>query len=135
LSTSRRVRVLIADDHPVVMEGLASLLRDHMDIVGTVSDGSQLVEAALSLRPDVIITDLSMPRMSGMEAMRRLKCERIESKFIVLTMFADRQLVIEATRVGASGFVLKQSAGKELMTAIDEVLQGRVYLSPALTPR
>jgi DNA-binding NarL/FixJ family response regulator len=129
----QRPTVLIADDHTMVMEGLVSLLKPKFDVVGAVSDGSLLVDAADRLLPDVIVTDISMPGLSGLEALRRLKAKRRHTKVIVLTMHADAQLATEAMRAGASGFLVKHSAGEELITAINEVLQGRTYLTPAMT--
>jgi DNA-binding NarL/FixJ family response regulator len=129
----RKARVLLADDHTIVAEGLKSLLEDQFDLVGTVADGGQLIEAARQLRPDVIVTDLSMPVFSGLEALRRLKAERLESRVIILTMHADARIATEAFRAGASGFILKQAAGEELITAIEDVLKGRTYLTPLLT--
>jgi DNA-binding NarL/FixJ family response regulator len=129
----RRATVLIADDHAIVSEGLARLLTDQFDVVGTVKDASNLLEAAARLRPDIIITDISMPGLSGIEALRRLKNDKIESKVIVLTMHADAEVATEAMRAGASGFLVKLAAGDELVTAINEVLQGRLYLTPAVT--
>jgi DNA-binding NarL/FixJ family response regulator len=129
----RRATVLIADDHAIVSEGLARLLTDQFDVVGTVKDASTLLEAAARLRPDIIITDISMPGLSGIEALRRLKNDKIESKVIVLTMHADAEVATEAMRAGASGFLVKLAAGEELVTAINEVLQGRLYLTPAVT--
>jgi DNA-binding NarL/FixJ family response regulator len=129
----RRTTVLLADDHAIVAEGLATLLKGHFDLVGTVGDGSQLIDATRELRPDVIVADMAMPVLSGLEALRQLKAERIDAKVIFLTMHADAQLATEALRAGASGYVLKHSAGEELFRAIQEVVQGRVYLTPLLT--
>ena len=129
----RRTTVLLADDHAIVAEGLASLLNSHFDLMGTVGDGSQLLEAARDLRPDVIVADMAMPVLSGLEALRRLKAEGLDAKVIFLTMHADAQLATEALRAGASGYVLKHSAGEELIRAIQEVVEGRVYLTPLLT--
>jgi DNA-binding NarL/FixJ family response regulator len=129
----RRATVLIADDHTIVSEGLVLLLNDAFDVVGAVADGTHLVEAATRLRPDVVVTDISMPGLSGVEALRRLKAERPDIKVVVLTMHADPHLATEAMRAGAVGFLVKHSAGEELVTAIHEVLQGRVYLTPAVT--
>jgi DNA-binding NarL/FixJ family response regulator len=128
-----RPRVLLADDHAIVVDGLSSLLKDQFDLVGTVADGPALVDAVRRLRPDVIVTDIAMPRMSGLEALRRLSADGLKSKVIFLTMHSDPQLAAEAFRAGASGYVLKHSAGEELVTAINEVLQGRAYLTPLLT--
>ena len=128
-----RTKVLLADDHTVVAEGLATLLKNRFDLVGTVGNGSELIDAARKLRPDVIVADISMPVLSGLEALRRLKAARSDAKVIFLTMHADAQLATEAFRAGASGYVLKQSAGEELIAAIQEVLQGRTYLTPLMT--
>jgi DNA-binding NarL/FixJ family response regulator len=98
-----------------------------------VSDGSQLLEAARKLRPDVIVADIAMPVLSGIDALRRLKTIKNAPKVIFLTMHADAQLAAEALRAGACGYVLKNSAGEELIGAIQEVLQGRTYLTPLLT--
>ena len=130
----RRSTVLLADDHAIVLEGLARLLREHdFDVVDTVGNGDLLLEAARRLRPDVIVTDLSMPGLSAVGVLARLKAERIDSKVIVLTMHDDADLATVAMREGASAFLLKESAGDELLAAIRQVLQGRVYLTPALT--
>jgi DNA-binding NarL/FixJ family response regulator len=126
--------VLLADDHAIVMEGLARLLAEHeLDVVGTVGDGHLLIDAARRLRPDVIVTDLSMPGLSGLDVLARLKTEGIDSKVIVLTMHNDADLATIALRGGASGFLLKESAGEELLVAIEQVLMGHSYLTPALT--
>jgi DNA-binding NarL/FixJ family response regulator len=116
----------------MVAQGLASLLRDDFDLVGTVGDGEALIDAAQRLRPDVIVADMAMPVMDGLEALHQLTAARIDAKVIFLTMHADVQLVTKALRAGASGYVLKHSAGEELITAIQEVLQGRTYLTPLI---
>jgi len=129
----RRTRVLLADDHMIVAQGLGSLLKDEFDLVGTVADGSKLFEAARTLRPDVIVSDIDMPILSGIDALRKLQEERIEAKVIFLTMHSEGYLASEALRAGASGFLLKSSAGEELITAIQEVVQVRIYLTPRIT--
>jgi len=129
----RRAKVLLADDHKIVVEGLRSLLEDRFDLVGTVTDGHQLIESARTLRPDVIVTDMSMPVLGGLDALRRLKAEGVEARVIFLTMHADPRLATEAFRAGASGFLLKDAAGEELITAIEDVLRGRTYLTSVLT--
>jgi DNA-binding NarL/FixJ family response regulator len=125
-------KVLLADDHMIVAQGLESLLKDSFTLVGTVRDGRALLEAAARLKPDVIVTDISMPLLNGLDAIRQLKSNGIQAKVVFLTMHADAQLAAEAFRVGASGFVLKQSAGEELIQAINEVMQGRAYLTPLI---
>src|SRR5262245_56447713 len=129
-----RSTVLLADDHPVVTEGLTSLLRGEFTLVGTVTDGTGLLEAARRLKPDVIVADVSMPGMSGLDALRRMRGEGLAVKVIFLTVHADVRLAGEALRAGAAGFVLKDAAGKELIAAIREVLRGRTYLTPRLAP-
>jgi DNA-binding NarL/FixJ family response regulator len=128
-----RPTILLADDHAIVTEGLASLLRSEFSLVGTVADGARLIEAARQLRPDVIVTDVAMPGMSGLEALRRLKADAIAAKVIFLTMHAEAQLAAEALRAGASGFVVKHAAGVELIAAIQTVLRGGTYLTPDLS--
>ena len=129
-----RTTVLLADDHTILTEGLAGLLAKHeFDVVGSVGDGHQLIDAAKRLRPDVIVTDLSMPGLTGLDVLARLQAEQVESKVIILTMHDDADVASLAMRGGASGFLLKESAGDELVAAIRQVLQGRVYLTPALT--
>jgi DNA-binding NarL/FixJ family response regulator len=125
--------VMLADDHVVFTDGVVRLLEGRFDVVGTVADGGQLVEAATRLRPDVIIMDISMPTLSGLEVLRRLKAQHDQSRVVFLTMHADAKLAAEALRAGAKGFVLKQSSGEELVLALDAVTQGRTYLTPALT--
>jgi DNA-binding NarL/FixJ family response regulator len=130
----RRHTVLLADDHTLVTDGLARILQEaHLDVVGAVRDGQQLLEAAARLRPDVIITDLSMPGLSGLDALARLRTEHVQSKVIVLTMHHDADLATDAIRGGASGFLLKESAGDELLTAVRHALEGKVYITPTVT--
>ena len=129
----RRPSVLIADDHTIVAEGLVKLLRDRFDVVATVVDGTALIEAAERLRPDIIVADLDMPSVSGLEALERLKKRGVTSKFVILTMHGEASVAARAMRAGASAFLLKASAGEELIDAIDEVLNGRTYLTPAVT--
>ena len=131
--TTRRPTILIADDHTIVAEGLVKLLSRRFDVVATVADGTALVEAAERLRPDIIVADLEMPSLSGLEALERLKKRGVASKFVILTMHKEASVAARAMRAGASAFLLKHSAGNELIDAIDEVLDGRTYLSPAVT--
>jgi len=133
MTPPRRATILLADDHSILTAGLVSLLQDRFDVIGTVADGNTLVEAAQRLHPDVIIADISMPSMSGLDALERLKKNGVDSKFIVLTMHSDPDVAARAMRAGAAGFLLKHTAGDELVGAIDEVLNGRVYLTPAVT--
>jgi len=113
-------------------QGLQSLLEDDFDLVGAVADGEALVEAARRLNPDVIIVDISMPTMNGLDAVRQLKKDGATAKIIFLTMHADDRLLAEAFRCGGSGYVLKQSAGEELITGIGKVLAGQKYVTPLI---
>ena len=128
-----RATILLADDHAIVAEGLARLLSEEFTLLGTATDGRQLLEAARREPPDVIVSDIAMPGMTGLEVLRRLRAESVTSRVIFLTMHADAPLAAEALRAGASGFVVKHAAGEELLTAIHEVLAGRTYLTPRLT--
>ena len=125
-----RPKLLIVDDHEIVIEGLVRLLGERFDIVGTLTDSRSVVEDVGRLRPDVLLLDLSIPHVSGLEIMRRLKACKIAFKAIVLTMHADASLAVEALRTGASAFVLKQSSGHELLKALQLVLDGGTYLPP-----
>ena len=129
---SRRATVLLADDHAIVLEGLSGLLRDEFTLVGTVADGTRLIEAVRQLLPDVTVTDITMPGMNGLEVVRRLKADGVPTKVIVLTMHANAQLAADALRAGASGFIVKHAAGKELIAAIHAVVRGERYITPQL---
>ena len=128
-----RPRVLIVDDHRVVAEGLVRLLSDRFDVVDTINDGRLAVEAVSRLRPAVVLLDISMPFVSGLEVMRQLKRHRVESRAIMLTMHADPDIAVAALKAGASGFVLKDASGDELVTALEVVLEGGVFLASGLT--
>ena len=127
-----RTKIILADDHTLVAEMLAQFLGDGYDLMAIAQDGRKLVELVKRHRPALVVADVSMPELSGLDAMRRLRADGIDTPFIFLTMHADAHLAGEAIRAGASGFLLKTSAGEELMTAIAEVLRGRVYLTPLL---
>lgn len=128
----KRARVLLADDHRIVAEGLRSLLEDAFDLVGTVGDGHALLEAAAALNPDVIVCDIAMPMLNGLDAVRQLKRNGSTAKIVFLTMYSDVDLAAEAFRAGACGYVLKHSAGEDLVTAIRDALHGRTYVTPLL---
>jgi DNA-binding NarL/FixJ family response regulator len=125
-------RFLIADDHAIFAEALRGYLEKTYAIVGVVLDGRALMAQAMQLRPDVIIVDVGMPFLNGLEAARRIKLESPNIKFIFLTMQDDPNLAAAALELGAIGFVLKHSAGQELLQAIDHVLHGKCYLTPKL---
>jgi two-component system, NarL family, response regulator NreC len=128
-----RPRVLVADDHAIMVQGLGRLLEGEAEIVATASDGQQLVERARQHRPDIIVSDINMPGMSGLDAMRRLRADGLRSKFIFLTLHTDSRLASEAMRAGASGYLLKHAAAEELIEAIHAVMEGHTYLTPLMT--
>ncbi len=125
-----RKRVLLADDHAIFQEGLAKLLSPTYDIVGRVADGRALVEAAAELMPDLIVADISMPELNGIEAIREMKAAGAEAKVVLLTMHEDPEYAIEALNAGALGYVVKHSASSELLSALEEALNGRMYVTP-----
>ncbi len=126
-------RVLLADDHALLLGAFDKLLADECEIVGQVSDGRALVSAAEQLKPDVIVLDISMPLLNGLDAGRQIKQKLRQVKLIYLTMNEDADIAAEAFRLGASGYLLKRSAASELLTAIREVMQGRSYITPLVT--
>jgi DNA-binding NarL/FixJ family response regulator len=126
-------RVLLADDHALLLAAFEKLLADECDIVGTVSDGRSLMDAAEALRPDLIVLDISMPLLNGLDAGRQIKQKLRDVKLVDLTMNEDADIAAEAFRSGASGYLLKRSAPSELTTAIREVMQGRSYVTPLIT--
>jgi DNA-binding NarL/FixJ family response regulator len=128
-----RARVLLADDHTMVAEALERLLSEDFDLLGSVRDGAALIEAASRLRPDVIVADIAMPGMNGLDAVRELRRQGIPARIVILTMHADPQLAVEALQSGASAYVLKHSAGEELISAVREVLHGRTYVTALLS--
>jgi DNA-binding NarL/FixJ family response regulator len=128
----KRARVLLADDHRMVAEGLKSLLSPEFDLVGLVEDGRALLEAARRLRPDVIVADITMPHLNGIEALVQLKQEDKRVRVVFLTMHQEAAYARRALEAGASGFVLKHSAPAELVTAIHAALEGKTYLTPSV---
>jgi DNA-binding NarL/FixJ family response regulator len=126
----KRTTILIADDHKMFSEGLAGLLEEEFELVGIVENGQALVEEATRLEPEVIVVDISMPKLNGFDAIRRLKQSGTTAKVIFLTMHADSRLLAEAIRCGGVGYVLKQSAGEDLVHAIRQVIAGRNYFTP-----
>lgn len=128
----KRPRVLLADDHRLVAEGVKSLLIAEFELVAIAEDGRALIEAAKRFQPDVIITDITMPHLNGIDALVRLKKADPSVKVIILTMHHDVTYARRALESGASGFVLKHSAPAELVMAIHAALEGRTFITPAL---
>ena len=128
-----RPRILMADDHAMLLDAFRALLESEFDVVGTVTDGRKLLEEFSRLHPDVVLLDIAMPLLNGLDAGRQLKAQRKSVKLIYLTMNPDPDLAGEALRLGASGYVLKSSAFHELKQAIHEALRGRSYITPLIT--
>ena len=127
-----RARVLLADDHVLIAQALQHLLQAEFDVVGTVADGRALLQAAQDLLPDVVVVDIGMPLLNGLDAGQQVKALLPAIKVVYLTQNRDPRLAVEAFRRRASGYVLKDSAASELTTAIREALQGRSYVSPSI---
>jgi DNA-binding NarL/FixJ family response regulator len=132
MTTPHRPRVLLADDHLLVAEALKSLLAPEFDLVGVVEDGRALLEAAGALRPDIIVADVTMPHLNGIDALVQLRQRGDRVPVVFLTMHRDASFARRALDAGASGFVLKHSAPAELVTAIRFALEGKTYLTPQL---
>src|SRR5882762_1560262 len=128
----RLPRIILADDHTLFVEALRKLAAPHVEVVATVGDGRALLEAAQALKPDVVVIDVGMPLLNGLDAGRELKKRLPNVKLIFLTMNEDPDLAVEAMKSGASGYLLKTSAGSELFSAIREVLKGKSYLTPQI---
>ncbi len=128
----KQARILLADDHKILLEGLKGLLDGQFDVVGTVENGRELIAKSKELCPDVIVVDISMPSLNGIDAVKQLKEQGLTAKVIFLTMHHDASYAKKAFEVGASGYLLKHSAPEELVTAIHEVLQGRTYVMPMI---
>src|SRR5262245_64535378 len=131
----RRPRILLADDHRLLREAFTRLLEPDCDVVGAVADGRALLAAAPELRPDIVVLDVAMPLLNGLDAARQLKRVMPKVKVIFLTMSEDPDVAAEAFRVGASGYLLKHSAAAEVLQAVREVSRGRSYITPLATRR
>ncbi len=129
----RRPRLLLADDHTLLLEGIRLMLEPEFELVGSVEDGQALLAAAKNLKPDVVLLDISMPIMNGIDAAYRLRKLLPSARVIFLTMHSNPDYVEEAFRAGAAGYLLKRAAASELLTAIREVMKGHYYVSPLVT--
>jgi len=128
----RLPRVILADDHTLVAEALHQLSAPHVDVVATVADGRALLDFTKSLKPDVVVVDIAMPLLNGLEAVRHLKREMPGVKVVFLTMNEDPEVALEAMNSGASGYVLKKSAATELLQTIQAALHGKSYVTPRI---
>ena len=129
-----RIRVLLADDHEAMLERVARLLKTECDVVGTATDGQQALEAARDLKPDVLVLDISMPVLSGIETAHQLKKTGVEARIVFLTVHDDPDFAREAVEAGALGYVIKPRIASDLVAAIREAYAGRLFLSPTLLP-
>jgi DNA-binding NarL/FixJ family response regulator len=127
-----KTRVVLADDHVLVAHGMAELLRDAVDLVAVVHDGRALVEAVEKFRPDVIVTDISMPNLNGLDAIRQIRLRNTHTQVVVLSVHTEPQMAVSAFRAGARGYVPKLAPPEEFLTAIQEVANGRAYVSPGI---
>jgi DNA-binding NarL/FixJ family response regulator len=126
----KKPRLLLADDHTLVVEGLKRILDEEFELVGAAENGREALQMAADLTPDVILLDISMPLLNGIDVARHLKKMNLGVKIIFVTMHSDSDYVSEAFRAGASGYLLKRSAASELVTAVHEVMKGRCYVTP-----
>jgi two-component system response regulator NreC len=134
MSAGKRIRILLADDHAVLRAGLRALLaaQGDLEVVGEASDGSEAIGLAQTLRPDVVVMDIGMPGVSGIDATARIKRDLPATKVLILSMHDDRGYLRQVLRAGASGYVLKRAADTELLAAIRAAARGEVFLDPAL---
>jgi DNA-binding NarL/FixJ family response regulator len=131
----RKPRILLADEHELVLAGLRALLEPHYDLVATTNDGLSAVREARRLHPDLILMDVALSGISGLETGQRLRQQQPQVKFLYLSVYGDKEYVEEALRIGASGYVLKGSDLGELFRAMEFVLAGKQYVSPQLSYR
>lgn len=125
-------RAILADDHTLVAEALCGMIALHFEVIATVGDGHALVASATALKPDVIVVDIAMPLLNGLEACRQLKQKVPSAKLVFLTMNEDPELAVEAMKAGASGYVLKKCAASELLQAMKSALRGKSYITPQI---
>lgn len=128
------IRILLVDDHAILVESLKKLLESDFDVVGSAGDGRTMIEMALELKPDVVLLDLTLPVLNGLEAARRLKKRAPDIIIIFLTMNEDRELAAEALLIGAAGYVLKKSAASEVRQAIRSALSGQTFVTASVDP-
>jgi DNA-binding NarL/FixJ family response regulator len=133
LSATMRPRVLLADDHQLVLEGLSKLLQNEFELVGSTSSGTDVVEMAAALQPDVVLMDISMPGLNGVEAMRQLKEKAPHTRVVAVTVHNSPVYLRESMKAGMVGFVLKQSAASELAAAVHAVMRNERYVTPLLS--
>jgi len=127
-----RARLVLADDHTIMLEGLKELLAPHFDLQAIATDGRALLEEVLRVKPDVVVTDISMPQLNGVEVLRQITSSGLATKFVFLTANPDVTIATQAFRLGAAGYILKASASAELITAIRAAIDGQTYITPRI---
>jgi two-component system, NarL family, response regulator NreC len=129
------IRILLADDHTIVRQGLARLLEDHAEfkVIGEAVNGNMAIEKSLSLKPDVVIMDIAMPLLNGIEAARRIRRQLPQIKIIILSMYAHEHYIHELLEAGISGYLLKESSGRDIINAIQAAMKGETFLSPSIS--
>jgi DNA-binding NarL/FixJ family response regulator len=125
-----KTRVMLADDHPPLVDAVVAILKPHYDIVGIATDGAALVSEAIRLRPDVIVSDITMPTVNGIEAIRRLRISKSQAKVVFLTVHAEEEFLKACMAEGALGYVLKSRMKTQLIPAIEAALEGKSYVTP-----
>src|ERR1044071_3107942 len=133
--TNKAARVVLADDHEILLEGLREILAEAFEVVGCVSSGRELVAVVTERKPDIIVTDINMPDLNGIEAVQQIRATGLEVRAVFLTMLDDAKIAMKAFQAGGivAGYVLKNSAGTELVTAVQEVMSGRSYITPRIS--
>jgi DNA-binding NarL/FixJ family response regulator len=137
MSTNKKIRVLIADDHPIIRKGLIQIINDEpdMQVVTEVSDGSQALEKLRTVKYDIAILDISMPKKTGLEILEQLKFEKIKTKVLILSVFSEEQYALRVIKTGAKGYLTKESAPDELVKAIRKIIDGENYISSILAEK
>jgi len=137
MSTTKKIRVLIADDHPIIRKGLIQIINDEpdMQVVTEVSDGSEALAKLRSVKYDIAILDISMPKKTGLEILEQMKFEKIKTKVLILSVFSEEQYALRVIKTGAKGYLTKESAPDELVKAIRKIIEGENYISAILAEK
>jgi len=134
---NKPIKILLADDHTIVRQGLARLLEDQTDlrVVGEATDGRMALEKATALKPDIVIMDIAMPLMNGIEAAKRIRKQLPETKILILSMYSHEHYIHELLETGISGYLLKDSSGRDIINAIQAAMKGETFLSPSISKK